>query len=434
MAAFIIMPKLGMTMETGVLTKWLKKEGDKVEKGEPVFELETDKLNTVVEATESGVLRKILVPEGTEVAILKEVGVIGGAEEDISALTGGASAPVEKAEMVPEAEKTAAPVPASQRSDGRIVASPRAKVVARELGIDIAKVPAGEKGRITERDVRNYRPSDGPKVSPLAEKMAADLEIDLRLLKKDGRIMAADLARALRDAQCGGVVQETVREERRAMNGMRKAISHNMLASHMTSPTVTYDISVDMTNMREYRAQLMAGGLKVSYTDLLVKFVAKALTEFPLLNCSIEGDEIIFKHYINMGVAVALDDGLVVPNITDADQKSLAEISAELKELSTAARNGTLSMDKMRGGTFTITNLGMFGIESFSPIINQPEVAILGVNTMKDELVIRDGEQSIRPIMKLSLTADHRAVDGAVAARFLQRVKQLLELPALMLA
>lgn len=302
MAAFIIMPKLGMTMETGVLTKWLKKEGDKVEKGEPLFELETDKLNTVVEATESGVLRKILVPEGTEVAILKEVGVIGGAEEDISALAGGASALVEKGEAAPEAEKTAVPVPASQRSDRRIIASPRAKVVARELGIDIAKVPAGEKGRVTERDVRNYRPADGPKTSPLAEKMAADLGIDLRLLKKDGRIMAADLARALRDTQCRCAVQEAVREERRAMNGMRRAISHNMLASHMTSPTVTYDISVDMANMQDYRAQLMAGGLKVSYTDLLVKFVAKALTEFPLLNCSIEGDEIIFKHYINMAL------------------------------------------------------------------------------------------------------------------------------------
>lgn len=236
MAAFIIMPKLGMTMETGVLTKWLKKEGDKVEKGEPLFELETDKLNTVVEATESGVLRKILVPEGTEVAILKEVGVIGGAEEDISALAGGASALVEKGEAAPEAEKTAVPVPASQRSDRRIIASPRAKVVARELGIDIAKVPAGEKGRVTERDVRNYRPADGPKTSPLAEKMAADLGIDLRLLKKGGRIMAADLARALRDTQCRCAVQEAVREERRAMNGMRRAISHNMLASHMTSP------------------------------------------------------------------------------------------------------------------------------------------------------------------------------------------------------
>lgn len=163
-------------------------------------------------------------------------------------------------------------------------------------------MPAGEKGRVTERDVRNYRPADGPKTSPLAEKMAADLGIDLRLLKKGGRIMAADLARALRDTQCRCAVQEAVREERRAMNGMRRAISHNMLASHMTSPTVTYDISVDMANMQDYRAQLMAGGLKVSYTDLLVKFVAKALTEFPLLNCSIEGDEIIFKHYINMAL------------------------------------------------------------------------------------------------------------------------------------
>ena len=439
MAAFIIMPKLGMTMETGVLTKWLKKEGDKVKKGEAVFELETDKLNTSAEAPEDGILRKILAPEGTEVAILKEVGVVGTADEDISAMTGGMDAPATEAAAPAGQETSPAPqaAPAAARTDSRIIASPRARVVAKELGVDLAKVPAGPKGRITERDVRSYRPEPEVKTSPLASKLAADLGLDLNALKKDGRIMAEDLAELLRAAQAApgaGAAAETPREERRPMNGMRKAISHNMLASHMASPTVTYDISVDMTNMRDYRAQLIAGGLKVSYTDLLIKFVAKALTEFPLLNCSIEENDIIFKHYINMGVAVALDDGLVVPNITNADRKSLSEISGELKELSVAARAGTLGMDKMRGGTFTITNLGMFGIESFSPIINQPEVAILGVNTMKDELVIRNGEQHICPIMKLSLTADHRAVDGAVAAKFLQRVKQLLELPALMLA
>ena len=365
--------------------------------------------------------------------------MIGTADEDISAMTDGAEAPAAEATASAAQEIAPAPqaAPAAARADGRIIASPRARVVAKELGVDLAKVPAGPKGRITERDVRNYRPEPEAKASPLASKIAADLGLDLNELKKDGRIMAEDLVELLRTAQAApgaGAAAETPREERRPMNGMRKAISHNMLASHMTSPTVTYDISVDMTNMREYRAQLIAGGLKVSYTDLLIKFVAKALTEFPLLNCSIEDNDIIFKHYINMGVAVALDDGLVVPNITDADRKSLSEISSELKELSAAARAGTLGMDKMRGGTFTITNLGMFGIESFSPIINQPEVAILGVNTMKDELVIRSGEQHICPIMKLSLTADHRAVDGAVAAKFLQRVKQLLELPALMLA
>jgi pyruvate dehydrogenase E2 component (dihydrolipoamide acetyltransferase) len=186
--------------------------------------------------------------------------------------------------------------------------------------------------------------------------------------------------------------------------------------------------------MKRYREQLKAKEIKVSYTDLLVKFVSKALTEFPLLNCSVEDNKIIYKHYVNMGVAVALDNGLVVPNIQDADKKSLTEISAEVKELAKLAREGKLPPEKLRGGTFTITNLGMYGIESFTPIINQPEVAILGVNTMEDKVVVVGGEMVIRPIMNLSLTADHRVVDGSVAAQFLQRVKSLMENPALMLA
>ena len=218
------------------------------------------------------------------------------------------------------------------------------------------------------------------------------------------------------------------------MSGMRKAIARNMLASVQTSPTVTFNLSVDMSEMKRYREQLKAKEIKVSYTDLLVKFVAKALTEFPLLNCSVEDNKIVYKHYVNMGVAVALDNGLLVPNIADADRKSLTEISAEVKELAKLAREGKLPPEKLRGGTFTITNLGMYGIESFTPIINQPEVAILGVNTMEDKVVVRNGEMVIRPMMNLSLTADHRVVDGSVAAQFLQRVKSLLENPALMLA
>ena len=218
------------------------------------------------------------------------------------------------------------------------------------------------------------------------------------------------------------------------MSGMRKAIAKNMQNSHMTSPTVTFNLGIDMTEMKRYREQLKAKEIKVSYTDLLVKFVSKALTEFPLLNCSVEDNKIIYKHYVNMGVAVALDNGLVVPNIVDADKKSLTEISAEVKELAKLAREGKLPPEKLRGGTFTITNLGMYGIESFSPIINQPEVAILGVNTMEDKVVVRNGEMCIRPIMNLSLTADHRVVDGSVAAQFLQRVKSLMENPALILA
>ena len=267
-------------------------------------------------------------------------------------------------------------------------------------------------------------------------RIAAGLGIDLADVKAaHGRVLAEDLLRYIaetREKKADDAAGE--REEVKPMNGMRKAIAKNMLASVQTSPTVTFNLGIDMTEMKRYREQLKAKEIKVSYTDLLVKFVAKALTEFPLLNCSVEDNKIIYKHYVNMGVAVALDSGLLVPNIQDADKKSLTQISAEVKEMAKQAREGKLPPEKLKGGTFTITNLGMYGIESFTPIINQPEVAILGVNTMEDKVVVRNGEMCIRPIMNLSLTADHRVVDGSVAAEFLQRVKSLMENPALILA
>ena len=436
MAKFINMPKLGMTMEEGTVTSWLKQEGDAVTRGEAVFELESDKLANSAEAPIDGILRKILVPVGGTVPILAHVGIIAEADEDISALlaeAGAAEAPAPAEEAAPAAPAAPAAVPVAVKAGGRITATPRAKKVAQELGVDLAdvKTATGWHGMIREQDVRDYKAAaPAVKASPFAKKAAEALGVDLQALKKDGRVLAADLLAYL---EREGTIAPAA-EERKPMNGMRKAIARNMQASHMTSPTVTYRISVEMDAMRDYRAQLKENGISVSYTDLLVKFVAKALTEHPLLNCSIEGDELIMKHYVNMGVAVALENGLVVPNIPNADKKGLAQISAELKELSEAARSGSLSGDKLTGGTFTITNLGMYGIESFSPIINQPEVAILGVNAMEEKVVVRKGEQVIRLMMTLSLTADHRAVDGAVAAQFLHRVKMLLENPALMLA
>jgi pyruvate/2-oxoglutarate dehydrogenase complex dihydrolipoamide acyltransferase (E2) component len=294
-------------------------------------------------------------------------------------------------------------------------------------------------------DVKNWKPAPAApaapaaeedpktKASPLAAAVAKDLGIDLDKIGAKDRVLAEDILRYLESTR-EKAPEEAPREEVVPMNGIRKAIAKNMLNSHMTSPTVTVKLSVDMSAMKAYREQLKAKEIKVSYTDLLVKFIAKALTEFPLLNCSVEDNKIVYKHYVNMGVAVALDNGLVVPNVPDADKKSLTEISKEIKELAKLAREGGLPMEKLRGGTFTITNLGMYGIESFTPIINQPEVAILGVTTMEDRAVVRGGEIVIRPMMTLSLTFDHRVVDGSVAAEFLQRVKALLENPALMLA
>ena len=444
MAKEIVMPKLGLTMTEGTVSKWLKKVGDEVKEGEPLFEVETDKLTNTIEASASGVLRHIFVEEGTTVPLFGKLAIVAAADEDISALMGEA-APAAAA-AAPEAA-AAAPAPAAPvRAPGeRIVAAPAAKKLAKELGIDLALVQGtGPNGRITLDDVKNYKPAPAApaaeeepkkKASPLAAAVAKDLGIDLEKVEAKDRVLAEDILRFLENTrEKAEAPEEAAREELVPMNGMRKAIAKNMLNSHMTSPTVTANLSVDMSAMKAYREQLKSQAIKVSYTDLLVKFVAKALMEYPLLNCSVEDNKIRYKHYVNMGVAVALDNGLVVPNVADADKKSLTEISAEVKELAKLAREGGLPMEKLRGGTFTITNLGMYGIESFTPIINQPEVAILGVTTMEDRAVVRDGAVVIRPMMTLSLTFDHRVVDGSVAAEFLQRVKTLMENPALMLA
>ena len=440
MAKVIVMPKLGLTMTEGTVSKWLKKVGDAVNEGEPLFEVETDKLTNTIEASASGVLRHLFADEGATVPVLDKVAIIAAADEDISSLI-GAAAPAAVPAAPAFAAQTVSAAPAKS-AVGRVVASPAAKKLAKEKGIDLTLVTGtGPNGRITEDDVKKYKPTPAApvqlaepavKASPLAARVAADLGIDLKELGGHGRVLAEDILKYLENTR--EKAEEPKREETVLMNGMRKAIARNMLNSHMTSPTVTFNLSVDMSQMKLYREQLKANEIKVSYTDLLVKFVAKALTEYPLLNCSVEDDRIIYKHYVNMGVAVALDNGLVVPNVRDADKKSLTEISAEVKALAKLAREGGLPMEKLRGGTFTITNLGMYSIESFTPIINQPEVAILGVTTMEDRVVVRNGEMVIRPMMTLSLTADHRVVDGSVAAEFLKRVKTLMENPAVMLA
>ena len=457
MAQYLILPRLGQTMQRGKVSRWLVKEGDLISEGQDIFELESDKLANVETASCSGVLRKILVPAGIEVPILTHVAIVGEASEDISAMLEESNAAPEKKEPEKSAEQAEKAPADNAAPPKRIAASPRAKKIAKEKGIDLALVTGtGPGGRITEEDVENYlkAPKESAKepapaaekepaeekvkATPLTQKAAAALGIDLNAFRKADRIVGEDLLALLKEALAGapagiqsaGELSETVKP----MNGMRKAIATNMLRSVQTSPMVTYTISAEMTNLKNFRDQLKANGFKVSYTDILVKFVSQALKDYPVLNSSIEGDSIIYKNYINMGVAVALEGGLIVPNIKNADQKSLTEISDILKDLADKARNGGLTMDDYTGGTFTITNLGMYGMESFTPIINQPEVAILGVNSMVDRPVFDEQGALVRKtFLPLSLTADHRAVDGAVAAQFLHRLKVLLENPALLL-
>lgn len=437
MAKFVIMPKIGLTMTEGTIGSWYKNEGDTIAAGEKLFDIKTDKLTNDIESEEAGVLLRILAKAGDVVGCLKPVGIIGQAGEDISDLLNSAGAEKSDAAALKEEKKDEekpADEAAPQTRDGRVIASPAAKKLAAERGIDLHLVTGhGPGGRIVLADVEGYTAADSgkaPKASPMARKLAGELGVDLNEVPAKGRIMKADVA-AWAKAGAGAATEHL--EEIVPMTMMRKVIANRMSESWAVSPVVTYDISIDMTELARLKNSLKPYR-KVTYTDILVKIVSKALLEYPYLNCSIDGENFVLKRYVNMGIAVAVKDGLLVPVIKDAHLKGLAEISESVADLAARAKNNTLTSDDMTGGTFTITNLGMFGIESFSPIINQPEAAILGVNTIQDVVYLKeDGSVASRPMMKLSLTADHRAVDGALAAQFLQRVKALAEAPGQLL-
>ncbi|AKA69387.1 dihydrolipoamide acetyltransferase family protein [Clostridium scatologenes] len=434
MAKVVVMPKLGLTMTEGTLVTWNKAEGDEVKAGEILFEVSTDKLTNEVEASDGGIVRKLLVDEGDVIECLKPVAIIGSADEDIAlvlkdlAASDGSEEQSDK--KIYEEEVQVDKV--IEKKEGRIKISPAAKKLASENNIDITLIEGeGPQGRIIIKDVEKYMENSKNKVkaSPMANKIAEESNIDLSKIKKDERIMKEDVLSLCKNNEISEV---NYIEKRVPMSQMRKIIAVRMHESWVTAPTVTYDMKVDMTNLKRLK-DVLKDVCKITYTDLLVKIVSKVLLQFPLLNCSINGNELITRNYVNMGMAVALDEGLVVPVIKYANEKSLEEISTEVKDLAKKAKSNQLKPENMTGGTFTITNLGMFGIEYFSPIINQPEVAILGVNKITETPVVQNGEIVIKPLMNLSLTADHRAVDGSVAAQFLSKVKEYIEKPELLM-
>lgn len=434
MAKVVVMPKLGLTMTEGEVTRWHKSEGDKVNPGDALFEVATDKITNEVEATDRGILRKILIPENQSTACLEPVAIIAGPDEDITSLIGKSDGnQVQEATTSVVENKVEKVTEETPKRDGKISASPIAKKLAAENNMDISLVTGtGPNGRIVLEDVENYLKNNAStiKASPLAEKIAAENQVDLSEIKKDSRIMKEDVLAHINEKNAKVAFNPI--ETRTPMTQMRKVIANRMSESWSVSPAVTFDLRVDVTRLKEIRNQLKEIH-KVTFTDLLVKFVAVTLMEFPYLHSSIDNNEIITRNYANIGVAVALDGGLVVPVVKYANAKGLREISNEMKVLAEKARKNELSPDEMTGGTFTISNLGMYGIESFSPIINQPEVAILGVNTITETPVVVNGEVVIKPLMNISLTTDHRVVDGSVAAQFLARLKEYIEKPEILL-
>jgi len=432
MAEVIVMPKLGLTMKEGTIGKWFKNEGDQIKEGEVLLEVTTDKLTNEIEATCSGVLRKIIIPAGNATGCLMPIAIIGDADEDISGLVIEQAVSTEPQDTTKDEKDISEKQPNTVKETGRIVAAPAAKKRAKELAIDLEDVMGtGPNGRITLRDVDAYSAKkESVKASPMARKTADTLNVDITNMQQERRIMKADVI----DYHTAEHIRTLANPEetRQPMNAMRKTIAKRMHHSWQTSPAVTYDMKVDMTALTSFKNQLKQVQ-KVTFTDLLVKIAAKTLLEFPLVNASVDGDDIILRNYANVGVAVALEDGLIVPVVKYANVKGLGAISKEIRQLASEAKQNQLSSDALSGGTFTITNLGMFGMNAFSPIINQPEVAILGVNAIEDVLIKYEGEMMVKPMMTLSLSADHRVVDGAVAANFLKRMKTYIECPEVLL-
>ena len=453
MASVIIMPKQGLLMEEGTITKWLVKEGEQTTEGTPLFEMETDKLTITMDSTATGTVLKILHPEGDTVPITQPIAIVGQPGEDISGLLGDAPAAApqaaEEAPAPAAAAPAAAPAPTMERAPGeRVFSSPRARLRAEENGVDIAAVPgSGPDGLVVERDVQNYI-ANQPAVTPLAANQARVQGIDLSGVTgtgPNGKITTEDLpssgtaAEAAPAPAAEAVPSQLTRGTRtEAMSGMRKAISRNMLASKSTNAQTNHRMVVDMTAAVALRNQYKALGVKVSYNDIIVRACAKALRDFPIVNASVDGNNILYHDYVNIGTAVSVPGGLIVPVIRDADIIGLTGIAEKSAELIEKAREGRLTDQDYHGGTFTVSSLGMFDLDDFVAIINPPESAILAVGKIAKTPVVVTGEDGedqvvIKSMCALCLSYDHRIIDGAEAAKFLQKVKSYLQNPILLI-
>ena len=414
MAEIVLMPKLSDTMTDGVVAEWHKKVGDKVENGDLLAEIESDKATMEFESFQEGVLLHIGIEAGATAPVDSILAILGEEGEDVTAILEEAKKKAAESEKVEEAPKADAPVAPKAPSpkpvsapvassapkavssapvvlnDGKIVASPLARKLAEEKNIPLSQVPgSGDGGRIVKRDIENFIP--------------------------------------------GGVVNTTESFYEEGLNSMRKVIGQRLSESKFSAPHFYLTQSIDMDNaMAARKAIIEAKGTKVSFNDMVLKATAKALKKHPGVNCSFLGDRVRYNDHVHIGVAMAVENGLLVPVVRFADQKSLQDISAEVKDYSVRAKDNKLTPDDWAGSTFTVSNLGMFGIESFTSIINSPDAAIMAIGGIKQVPVVKNNEIVPGNVMKVTLSCDHRAVDGAVGAAFLLTFKQILENPVLM--
>jgi pyruvate dehydrogenase E2 component (dihydrolipoamide acetyltransferase) len=439
MATEVLVPPLGQTVDTVTLVAWHKEEGEAVTEGETLFSIETDKATLEIESPASGMLRRVTAEAGDEVQVLSAIALIAAPDEvlDETLAPGGTV----RARPAPAAAAEAATHRTGGRQEGarqRVFVSPRARRLIEQQGIALEALQAtGPEGAIVERDVRAYLDTArAPAISPVARRAAEAAGLDWRALAGSGpggRIVREDVERALAAVQAVEAGVEALGErdviETIPVRGVRAVIAKRLLDSVMSTAHVTLNAEADASALVELRRRLVEDGYAVSYNDLVLTILAKTLGEHPRLNASLVGDEIKVWGRIDIGLAVDTERGLLVPVVRDAGGKSLLQIADETRALVERARAGQCTPEELRGGTFTLTNLGMYGIDSFTPIINLPECAILGMGRIKRQPVMVGDEMVGRETVWLSLTFDHRLVDGGPAARFLQRLVQLVERP-----
>jgi pyruvate dehydrogenase E2 component (dihydrolipoamide acetyltransferase) len=428
MPATVIMPALELAQETGKVLRWLKQPGDRVDKGEPIVEIETDKVTVEVEAPAAGVLREVTAQPGDVVPVGRTIAVIVAAGETF---TGTAPA---------VAASASASAVASAASSGLVKASPLARKVAEQHGIDIAAVKTAS-GRVEKADVLAYvesrkgaagagAPGRIALASPKARRLAAERGVDLRVVRGSGpggAVLAADLPAA---AAVGAARPAAVA----GVSNVWRLMAERMTASWTTAPHFYLVREVNVSRLVTWRERASKQtGARITYTDLLVKLVAAALVQHPRVNVSWKDGAIAQHGEVNIGLAVALADGLVVPVLQRADTLSLGEIAARREDLVARAQAGTLRPADIQGGVFTISNLGMYGVDAFNAIVNPPQAAILAVGRIADRVMAVNGQPAVQPTMVLTLSCDHRALDGARGAQFLGALAELIEEPLALL-
>jgi pyruvate dehydrogenase E2 component (dihydrolipoamide acetyltransferase) len=455
MAVEVFMPKMSDHMEAGEIIRWLVKEGDLVEQGQVIMEVMTDKVVADLEASASGVLKGIRAGavDGAIVPVGETFAFIAEPDEEVPTLAPLVPAEGEEAKEDVQPAPAASPPAQDVAKPGAVRATPVARRLARELGVDLSQVKgSGPGGRIKDEDVRAFaegqkaKPPEAPKAvraSPVARRVARELGIDISQVKgtgPGGRIKEEDV-RSYAEALSAAPTPQPAEADAEwlELNSIQRLTGQRMLESIQTAPQFALTVNVDVTNLLWLREGLMERivaetGERLSVTTLLVKIVAAALKQYPLANASFEDGRVKLHPQVNVGVAVGTDDGLVVPIIRNADQKSLVQVTQELKAFQEKAQHMRFTAEDLSGGTFTISNLGMYGIDRFNAIINPPESAILAVGrTVKTPVGMPDDTIALRPLMSLTLTIDHRSMDGVQAAKFLAEIRERIEKPYFLL-